>query len=55
MARQLRLRVEPKDRVVFERAARLSGLTLSAWVRQAMRASAARELRAAGEEVPWLR
>lgn len=53
--RQVRLRVLAGDRVVFERAARLSGLTFSAWIRLAMREMATRQLRQMGEEVPWLR
>jgi uncharacterized protein (DUF1778 family) len=51
--RQLRIRIEPVDRAIFERAARLSGLTLSAWIRLSAREMASRQLANAGEATPW--
>ncbi|HZT50876.1 MAG TPA: hypothetical protein VFA22_03035 [Stellaceae bacterium] len=52
-ARQLRIRCDPAERAVYERAARLSGLTLSAWLRMAARELATRQLHLAGETPPW--
>ncbi len=52
-ARQLRVRADPTEREFFERAAKFSGLTLSAWLRQACREAAARQLHSAGIKVPW--
>ncbi len=51
--RQLRVRADPSERAAFERAARMSGLTLSAWIRMAGREMAARQLSNAGEKIPW--
>lgn len=53
-ARQLRVRLSQRERDAFEEAARLSGLTLSAWARLAARELATRQLVGAGRAVPWL-
>jgi len=49
----MRLRVEETEREGFEKAARMSGLTLSAWARERLRGAARRELTEAGEQVPF--
>jgi uncharacterized protein (DUF1778 family) len=51
--RQLRIRLKPADRAIFERAARLSDLTLSAWIRLSAREMASRQLANAGEPPSW--
>lgn len=50
---QLRFRSEPSEQHTFKRAAHLSGLTLSAWIRAALREAAERRLANAGEKTPW--
>lgn len=52
--RQLRVRLSYRERDAFEQAARLSGLSLSAWVRMASREMATRQLVGAGKAVSWL-
>lgn len=49
----MRLRVEETERQGFEKAAQISGLTLSAWARERLRGTARRELTEAGEQVPF--
>jgi hypothetical protein len=49
---QLRLLATEKDS--FQRAADISGIALSAWVRERLRAAARRELVEVGEQVPFL-
>jgi hypothetical protein len=49
----MRLRVEDAERLGFERAAQVSGLTVSAWARARLRGAARRELTEAGEQVPF--
>lgn len=51
--KQVRIRVAPAERGAYERAARMSGLTLSAWLRLAAREMVARQFANAGEQVPW--
>lgn len=51
--KQVRVRVPPLEREAYERAARMSGLTLSAWLRLAAREMAARQFANAGVAVPW--
>jgi hypothetical protein len=43
------------ERKAFNDAAKLSGLALSAWVRERLRIVARRELEKAGEPVPFIR
>ena len=52
-SRQVRIRVAPDERDTFDQAAKMSGLTLSAWVRFAARQEADRRFRDAGKETPW--
>jgi uncharacterized protein (DUF1778 family) len=54
-SRQIRFRTEAAEQQAFERAARLSGLTLSAWIRTVLREAAERRLSSAGEKAPWVK
>ena len=42
------------EKAAFNTAARLSGLSLSAWMRERLRSAAIDELRKMGKEVPFL-
>jgi predicted HicB family RNase H-like nuclease len=50
----LQVRVAGPEKEAFEEAASLSGIALSAWVRERLRRIAARELEAAGHSVAFL-
>ena len=50
----MRVRTEPAEREGFDRAAKLSGVTLSSWVRQALREAAERRLATVGEKPGWI-
>jgi predicted HicB family RNase H-like nuclease len=50
----LQVRVADVEKEAFEEAASLSGIALSAWVRERLRSIAARELEAAARPVPFL-
>ena len=52
--RQMRVRTAPDEYEAFERAAALSGVKLSTWVRQALREAAERRLSTAGERPGWI-
>jgi hypothetical protein len=51
----LQVRVTDAEKAAFEEAADLSGLALSAWVRERLRQVATRELEAASQPVPFLK
>lgn len=51
----LQVRVASTEKEAFEEAANLSGLAMSAWVRERLRIIAARELEAAGRSVAFLK
>jgi uncharacterized protein (DUF1778 family) len=51
----LRLRLSPDEKLAFERAANISGLPVSGWVRERLRRAARIELEDAGERVPFAR
>jgi hypothetical protein len=53
MTLQIRLEADEKD--AFEEAAHLSGLALSAWVRERLRWAAIRELEGVGEPIPFVK
>jgi antitoxin component of RelBE/YafQ-DinJ toxin-antitoxin module len=46
----LRIRVNQKEKDAFAKAAELSGLSISAWIRMALRQKATAELTTAGKE-----
>ena len=50
----LQIRLSDTEKIAFERAAEMAGITLSAWVRERLRSVARRELTDAGEQVPFL-
>jgi hypothetical protein len=51
---QLLIRLSEKERQGIELAANLSGITMSAWARQKLRLSAAKELREFDRAIPFL-
>jgi predicted HicB family RNase H-like nuclease len=55
-ARELSLdvRLDPSEKAAFQEAAELSGVSLSAWVRERLRQVARTELEGAGRQVPFL-
>jgi len=50
----LQIRLQPREKQAFEEAANLSGIALSAWVRERLRTAAIRELEGAGNPVPFV-
>ena len=50
----LQVRLTPAEKTAFVRAAEVSGIELSAWVRERLRTLAARELQAVGEQASFL-
>ncbi len=48
------LRMTPDEKRAFQEAARLAGISLSAWVRERLRLAAIRELESAGLPVPFV-
>jgi hypothetical protein len=50
----LQVRVGDGEKQAFEDAANLSGLALSAWVRERLRQNALKELEAANRPIPFL-
>jgi uncharacterized protein (DUF1778 family) len=51
----LKLRLMPDEKMAFQNAADISGLPLSAWVRERLRKAATRDLETSGQEIPFLR
>jgi antitoxin component of RelBE/YafQ-DinJ toxin-antitoxin module len=51
----LQVRIDDAEKEAFANAASLSGIALSAWVRERLRQVAARELEAASQPVPFLK
>jgi uncharacterized protein (DUF1778 family) len=51
----LKLRLSSEEEEAFQEAAKLSGIALSAWVRERLRRTATRELEDAGREIAFLR
>ena len=49
----LKMRLTPEEKDAFLAASELSGLTMSAWIRERLRRSARIELEEAGEKVPF--
>jgi uncharacterized protein (DUF1778 family) len=50
----LQIRLDPSEKEAFERAAELSGIALSSWVRERLRRVARAELIDANQRVPFL-
>ena len=51
---QILVRLSQNEKDGFEAAAKLSGISTSAWARQKLRAAAIRELREADMTIPFL-
>lgn len=51
----LLVRVEPNEKEVFQSAAELAGVSLSAWVRERLRQVAVKELKSAAIPNPFVR
>ncbi|HEY8260517.1 MAG TPA: hypothetical protein VIG55_04840 [Methylosinus sp.] len=49
----VRMRVTPEEKVAFERAAELAGISFSAWARMNLRRAAMREFEDAGIRVDF--
>ncbi|HEV7509161.1 MAG TPA: DUF1778 domain-containing protein [Thermoanaerobaculia bacterium] len=50
----IKLRLSPDEKATFEQAAAVAGASLSSWVRERLRKSAAAELEAAGLQIPFI-
>jgi hypothetical protein len=50
----LQVRLSGAERAAFEDAARVAGLSISAWVRDRLRRTAREELQSAGIKVPFI-
>jgi len=50
----LQVRLEPREKQGFSEAAALSGLALSAWVRERLRLVARQELQGLGKPIPFI-
>lgn len=49
------IRVEPKEKEAFKKAAELAGLPVSMWIRERLRRITRIELQDAGEKVPFIK
>lgn len=52
---KLLLRLKPSEKSAFAVAASIAGISVTAWMRERLRLSAARELEAAGQKIPFLK
>lgn len=50
----LKIRITPPEKAGFQEAAKLAGLSLSAWARERLRRAAIRELEDASRSIPFL-
>ena len=50
----LQVRVTASEKPTFERAAEISGLSISSWVRERLRKSSRLELQSSGVKVPFM-
>jgi uncharacterized protein (DUF1778 family) len=50
----MKIRVAPDEKAAFAEAADLAGISLSAWMRERLRAAAIRELEGAGRPVSFV-
>jgi len=55
LSRQVRMRLLPEEKEAFQEAARLSGLTLSGWMRVVSRQAAEARLGVAGKQPAWVK
>jgi hypothetical protein len=54
-SKNILIRLEPVEKEAFQQAALLSGLTLSAWVRERLRRAARIDLEDAGKQIPFVK
>jgi len=52
---QILIRVDDTEKLGFEDAADLAGISLSAWARQRLRTAAIQELQQAGQQIAFLK
>ena len=50
----IELRVSPEEKEGFRDAAEISGISLSAWIRERLRRAAVRELEDASQTIPFI-
>lgn len=50
----IQIRLNDREKLAFVQASELSGIPLSAWVRERLRLAAIRELEAAGLRIPFV-
>ena len=51
----VQIRVRPSEKSAFTLASEIAGISLSAWIRERLRLTAARELESAGRKIPFLK
>ena len=51
----IQIRVRPTEKAAFALASDIAGISLSSWVRERLRLTAARELESAGQKIPFLK
>ena len=51
----MKIRLSREEKQTFEKASGLSGIAVSAWMRDRLRRAARRELQDAGQPVPFLK
>jgi uncharacterized protein (DUF1778 family) len=52
---QILLRLSTEEKLGFEQAAELAGLTTSSWIRERLRLAAIRDLETAGIKAPFIK
>jgi uncharacterized protein (DUF1778 family) len=51
----VQIRLEPEEKEAFTRAAEISGIALSAWIRERLRRAARIELESSGIKIPFIK
>lgn len=51
----IQLRLQPSEKESFQKAAEISGIALSAWIRERLRKACIKELEDAGHPIPFLK
>lgn len=50
----IKLRVSPEEKMAFQDAADIAGISLSSWVRERLRLAAIRDLESAGRQIAFI-
>jgi uncharacterized protein (DUF1778 family) len=50
----IEIRVQPEEKTAFRDAAKVSGISLSSWMRERLRRAAIRDLGEAGQQIAFL-